>query len=149
MEMKYDSYYEKELPYKMSMEELMEESTREDGSVYFTQQDILAYIRERGADNVVFMMPTTLPNDMMLTPFGFGLSSGRNGNARCKIVPVDDPMYNPLVERDAIRENHWYHAYKIKLTPIEYNGFVDSWYVSDFVSAINEGRIQIWEEEAV
>ena len=44
MQTKYDEYMKKELPYRMTLEELFEYSNNGE---YFNTYDVLAYIRER------------------------------------------------------------------------------------------------------
>ena len=143
--MKYDSYYKKEIPYTMTLEDLFKRAAQYGGKFFhYSEEDVLAYIRYICIDNALFYMSTELPQDIM----DFGgvvLSSGRSGKAPCRIVPVEEDLYNPLIEKDSLHEGHWYHPYKIKLTPVDFNGCIDSWYFMDFVSAINGGNIEIWE----
>jgi len=149
VEMKWDAYYEAEKPYKMTMEDMHERSKARDG--YITEEDFLAYLRYRRND-VRFYAPTEMPSDITLFPLGgFALTSGKSGRALCRLMtredgePYTDSSYNPIEEKDALWENHWYRAYKLAITPVEFRGCVDKWYVSDFLGAIRDGRIEIWE----
>lgn len=154
MEMKYDSYYEKEIPYKMTMEELVERQQKRSG--FISEEDLLAYIRYCG-EKVRFYAPTAYPESIMPVPFMGGMAlveSGHEKKALCRIVTgkdgerYKDSAYNPLVEGGVIqRDGNWYCAYKMSITPVEFKGVVDSWYVSDFCSAINRGNVEIWELE--
>jgi len=62
METRYDSYYEKEIPYKMSLEELL-------SIEYKREEDILAYFRYIGIDNVRVILPATPQASIHKTPF--------------------------------------------------------------------------------
>lgn len=138
MTTKYDAYYEDSFPYTMTMEEYSEIK-------HPTEREILALIRGIGIENVRFYMKSHLPQDMLcITPLGM-MVGDCSGMAVNRIVQDTDPMYNPLVEKDRIRENHWYHPYKIMLTPTEFNGCVEKMYFSDFCSMVEKGYIQIWD----
>jgi len=146
MEMKYDGYYKKEIPYKMTLEELFERSTIKEDYFYMCHEDILAYIRERG-ENFTCMAHATVPENMMHLPFGMGcISSGEKELVPCRIVLSDDELYNPLHEgNDTFHKNHWHHPYKIKFTPIEFKGCIERMYVSDFCGHIQKGYIILTE----
>lgn len=151
-EVKWDGYYEKYIPYKMSLDVLFARAcdrVDNDERAWYVEEDVVAYIRYRGFDNVRFYMMTELPEDIIGTPFGFALTTGKSGKALCKLHydGEEGGLFNPLIEEDDIHKDHWYHAYKIKLTPVEYEGVVDRWYFSDFVSHMREGGIEIWETE--
>lgn len=137
MEKRYDSYYEKEILYKITLEELIELE-------YKSEEAILAYFRQIGIDNVRVIIPATPTSSIMLSPFpGIALCAGKKVDTICKMINEDDPLYNPLVERDCLRSEHWYHPYKIKFTPIEYEGVIESYYFSDFCSLLNAGYAKI------
>lgn len=152
MELKWDSYYKREIPYRMTLDELHYEATKRDSEwPHYSEENVLAYIRHRGPENVRFYMSVTHPRDVMNLSNLFGIpmilsSRNREYKTTCKVVTegVDD-IYNPMYEKDNLHEGHWYHAYKIVLTPTDYEGVLEKMYVSDFVSGINRGYIEIWE----
>jgi len=57
MQTKYDEYMERELPYRMTLEELFEQSNNGE---YFNTYDVLAYIRERG-EKFTCLCPASTP----------------------------------------------------------------------------------------
>lgn len=137
METRFDSYYEKDMPYKMSLEELADLDHKR-------EEDILAYFRQVGIDNVRVIIPATPSSSIMVSPFpGIALCSGEKVDTVCRMINEDDPLYNPLVERDNLRPEHWYHPYKIKFTPVEYEGVVERFYFSDFCSLLHRGFAKI------
>ena len=137
MEKRYDSYYEKEILYKITLEELITLD-------YKSEEAILAYFRKIGIDNVRVIIPTTPSNSIMLSPFpGIALCAGEKVDTICKMINEDDPAYNPLIERDCLRLDNWYHPYKIKFTPVEYKGVIESYYFSDFCGLLNNGYAKI------
>jgi len=70
MEKRYDSYYEKEILYKITLEELIELE-------YKSEEAILAYFRKIGIDNVRVIIPATPTSSIMLSPFpGIALCTG-------------------------------------------------------------------------
>lgn len=141
METRYDSYYEKKLAYKMTLEELL-------AKPYKKEEDILAYIRYVGVDNFRVILPADPPQNITLVPFvGIALCSGEKVPTLCRMVNETDPLYNPLIERDTLRRNHWYHPYKIKFTPVEYQGVNDRYYFSDFCSIVQDGFAKIVENK--
>lgn len=115
METRYDSYFEKEIIYKISFEELQNVK-------YLSEEIILAFMRNCGDKLRIYI-----------------------DNTICKLVEENDASYNPLYEKDSIHENHWYHTYKIKITPSEYDGFVETMYFSDFCLLVRKGNIELWE----
>jgi hypothetical protein len=149
MEMKYDPYYKEEIPYKMTLEDLHEKGTHE-GYTSCSERDILAYIRYRGEKFRCRVMSATKG---IMSPLGMMCSSDDEEMVLCRLVTekdgkkYTDSSYNPLIEKDDIREGHWYHSYKLSITPVEFERVIDSWDVSDFCSAINDGQIEIWEME--
>ena len=137
METRFDCYYEKNIPYKMTLEELV-------ALEYKREEDILAYFRQVGIDNVRIIIPSTPSSGIMEMPFvGIALCSGEKVDTVCRILNEDDPLYNPLVERDSLRPEHWYHPYKIKFLPVNYEGVVERFYFSDFCSMLNRGHAKI------
>jgi hypothetical protein len=143
MEYKYDSYYKERIPYKETMKEL---HSSHDG--YITERDLLAYIRNcNDGKDFRFIAEVDANKNPIITPLG-AISDGTHmEKVLCKLVLVDDSSYNPLVEKDILRENHWYHPYKIEFTPVEFQGFIEKRYFSDFCSAIDRGNITLIEEE--
>ena len=128
METRYDEYYEREIPYKMTLEELK-------GLDHPKEEDILAYFRHVGINNVRVIVPATPQSGITITPFpGIAMCSGERVATLCRMVDEDEPLYNPLVERDYLRPEHWYHPYKIKFTPVEFEGVTERFYFSDFCS---------------
>ena len=123
METKFDEYYKKEIPYKVSYRELQ-------NSIYLTQEKVLAYFRGVGVENVrvEIEFPTESRNIKKIV---------------CKMINIDDPTYNPLIERDVIQKNHWYHPYKIEFTPVDYEGVTERFYFSDFCSMLESGHAKI------
>ena len=138
MEKRYDAYYEKEIPYKMSLEELV-------ALKYKRAEDFLAYFRHVGIENVRVVIPANPPQNITLVPFiGIALCSGDRVDTLCKMINDPSDLYNPLLDKeDTIHPGHWYHAYKIKFTPVEYEGVVESFYFSDFCSLLNAGHAKI------
>ena len=137
METRFDCYYEKDIPYKMTLEELADLE-------YKREEDILAYFRQVGIDNVRVIIPSTPSSGIMETPFiGIALCSGEKVDTVCRMLNEDDTLYNPLVERDGLRPGHWYHPYKIKFLPVNYEGVVERFYFSDFCSMLNRGHAKI------
>ncbi len=138
METRYDAYYEKEIPYKMSLEELV-------SLEYKREEDFLAYFRHIGIENVRVIIPANPPQNITLVPFiGIALCSGDRVDTLCKMIDDPNDLYNPLLDKDnVIHPGHWYHAYKIKFTPVEYEGVVENFYFSDFCSMLNSGHAKI------
>lgn len=137
METRFDSYYEKEIPYKMTLEELA-------SLEYKREEDILAYFRQIGIDNIRIIIPATPSSSIMKSPFpGIALCSSEKVSTVCRMINDPDPLYNPLVERNTILPEHWYHPYKIRFTPIEYDGVLETFYFSDFCSLLNNGSAKI------
>lgn len=118
--MKYDSYYEREMVYKMTLEELNQD--------YMTNEKILAYIRHRG-DKIRFYL--NFENEL------------RRYSGVCTIKNVEDSSYNPLIEKN-FREGNWYHPYKITIKCVDDEEKYDSYYFMDFCSLINQGYIELW-----
>lgn len=145
MKTKYDEYMERELPYRMTLEELFEKS---DNGRFYTEVDVLAYIRERG-EKFTCLCPASTPSDMCgVSPLGM-MVSGRSEKVPCRIyIDKNKDSYNPLFE-DTIAGGvtHFSSTYKISMTPIEFEGCVETFYFSDFVSMINDGRIILQEIE--
>lgn len=149
-EHKWDTYYEKYLPYKMDLNALAFLGTTLKGkNAYFSEKDVLAYIRYIGIDNVRFYMEVPDPDGLYFIPFlGAFLHSGdKRKKAVCKIYinPENKELFDPLKEGDAYAAQHWYHPYKIQFTPTEFLGSIETMYFSDFVSGLERGDIEIWE----
>lgn len=142
MQTKYDEYMERELPYRMTLEELFEKS---DNGRFYTEVDVLAYIRERG-EKFTCLCPASTPSNMCgLSPLGM-MVNGRTEKVSCKIYTGG--RFNPLDENCVSGGvNHFSSAYKISMTPIEFEGCIETFYFSDFVSMINDGRIILQEIE--
>ncbi len=148
-EVKWDTYYEEYIPYKMCLDVLyaraMEHVEKDTDRAFYRERDVLAYIRERGDK---FRCLAKSATRGMMSPLGLMVSSDDFEKVLCKLYDdKDGDLHNPLVERDAIREDHRYHPYKIKITPAEFDGCIDKHYFSDFVSLIGDGYIEIWEPE--
>jgi len=138
METRYDSYYEKEIPYKMSLEELL-------AIDYKRAEDFLAYFRYIGIENVRVIVPATAQRNIHKSPFlGVAMCSGDRVDTICKMVNNENDLYNPLIEKGClIHPGHWYHAYKIEFTPVEYEGVIERFYMTDFCAMLNSGRAKI------
>jgi len=148
-EVKWDTYYEEYIPYKMCLDVLyaraMQHVEKETDRANYNERDVLAYIRERGDK---FRCRALSAVRGMWSPLGLMVSDDDEQMVLCKYYDdKDGDLHNPLVERDALREGHWYHPYKIKITPVEFDGCIDKYYFSDFVSLIDEGHIELWETE--
>lgn len=141
METKYDGYYEREMPYRMTMEELQSLD-------YMGEEEILAYMRHIRIDNLLIKAKTHFPKNMIVTGFlpGIALCSGNKECSICKIVNDEDLMYNPFIERDdGFDRDHLSSPYKIKFTSIEFDGVIETMYFSDFCSLVKEGKIELIE----
>lgn len=149
-EVKWDSYYEEYIPYKMCLDVLyaraMEHVEKDTDRANYRDRDVLAYIRERGDK---FRCLARSATRGMMSPLGLMVSSDDEEMVLCRHYSDKkrdrEGSYNPLIEKDSIREDHWYHPYKIMLTPVEFDGCIDKYYFSDFVSMLDEGHIEIWE----
>lgn len=76
----------------------------------------------------------------------FALCSSEYEKTICTIVNDNNPLYNPLLDPNCeIHLNHWYSPYKIKYTPIEFNGIIKEMYVTDFCSHVRDGYIELIE----
>jgi len=139
MEKKYDSYFEEEIPYTETLEEL--HNSNKDG--YITERHLLAYIRSRG-EKFTCIARVNVPKTIIQTPLGAVAMDDNYQSVPCKIVL--DRQYNPLKSYISIEEDHWYGPYKIQFTPSEFNGFVETMYFSDFCSHVNSGDIIITED---
>lgn len=135
MILKYDSYYEKEIPYLMDMEEI-------ENFEYISDQMILAIMRKIGRKNLRFCTTVTKPSKIF---FHGHVLPGMPEEVKsiCRMIDIDDAMYNPLCEYDCLRENHWYHPYKIKLISTEFRCSPEIYYFSDFCSLVMREQIQI------
>jgi len=145
METKYDSYYDRKIPYTMTFDELYTLTDRGDGKLRFNEENVLAYIRQRG-DKFRMIAPVSLPDEN-----GF-LSCNEYENVLCKIdFPEDDSdLFNPFYVSDFdAEEGRWYHAHKMCVSPIDFPRFVQKMYVMDFVSLLNSGSIIIEEWDDV
>ena len=141
METRYDGYYEREIAYKMTLEELQEYAKAHNG--HMGEEHILAYIRFKG-EGFTCMAHAAPAESIMPTPFGFALTSEKKSGILCKIMLRESNLYNPLKEdHDILHENHWYNPYKIEYTPVEYQGCVEKMYFSDFCHHINQGYITL------
>ena len=142
MKYKYDSYFEKQIPYKMSMEELSELE-------YQTDAHILAYLRYIGIENIAILAYTYSLKNIMKIKFDFietTICSSEYEKIICRILNDDDKLYNPLLENNSIiHKNHWYSPYKIKYTPIEFDGVIKRMYVTDFCQEVRSGQIELIE----
>jgi len=138
METRYDSYYEKEIPYKMSLEELL-------SIEYKREEDILAYFRYIGIDNVRVILPATPQASIHKTPFfGIAMCSSNKTATLCRMINNKNDLYNPLIEKEnTIHPGHWYHVYKIEFTPIEYEGVIERFYFSAFCSLLKSDKAKI------
>lgn len=151
-EVKWDAYYEEYLPYKMCLDVLyargMQWGDENSERANYNEKDVLAYIRERG-DKFLCKAPSAVRG--MWSPLGLMVSTNDEQMVLCKLH--SDPerdrggLFNPLVEKDDLWENHWCHPYKIMLTPAEFDGCIDKYYFTDFVSMLDTGHIELWETE--
>jgi len=150
METRYDAYYERDIPYKMTLDELKERS-KDNYKGQMREEDILAYIRYRG-DKFRCMAKSAVRG--IMSPLGLMASTDDEEMVLCRLVTgkdderFNDSAYNPLVD-NTFHENSWYSAYKLALTPALFNGCIDKYYVSDFCSILNDGYITIVEPENV
>ena len=142
MEIRYDPYMEKDLPYRMTLEELFERSDLNE-KLWVRETDLLAYIRFRG-ESFTCLAPASAPKNMMITPLGC-MTDGRSDFIPCKVHTSG--FNNVLDESDPLWPGHFSHAYKIELTPIEFNGCIERFYFSDFCSLINDGYVILQEIE--
>ncbi len=151
---KYDGYFQKELPYKMNLEELFERSyDKEKDWFHYSEQDFLAYVRQRG-EKFTFFASIKMPKQIIKTPYGpMPINHIYSELIPCKIcLDSEDAAHNPISKEfnglDRER-NSWYHAYKIQITTVEDFGFPvkDTMYVSDFISHFNRGKFFIAEVE--
>jgi hypothetical protein len=102
VEKKYDGYYEKELPYKMTLEEIVNELEKG----FLTSEQLVAYIRSRGEKFrcICYNFSKEIKEPM-------------------KLVLINNDLFNPILDKeDQFHKDHWYHAYKLRLTPSEYDG---------------------------
>jgi hypothetical protein len=145
METKYDSYYDREIPYTMTFDELYTLSDRGDGTLRFREENVLAYIRNVG--DKFRMIAPAVPGKNITPVFpGLAISSGEPENTVCKLVLEEDDFHNILhVSPYDIEQGHWYSPYKISFTPVNYSGLKEKMYFSDFVSLLNQGIITIKE----
>lgn len=143
MEIRYDDYLEDYFPYTMTLEELFEKSLRDD-TIYYNDKDVLAYIRHRG-EKFTCLAPASTPENLIRGPLDIVLSSGRSEKVPCKIFLKG--IHNVLKPMTSLWPNHFASAYKIQLTPIEFDGCIETFYFSDFVSLLNEGHIVLIERE--
>lgn len=137
---KYDNYMKKELPYRMALEELFDKSNQGE---WYREEDVLAYIRERGV-NFTCLCPASTPDNMHgISPLGM-MVSGRSNFVPCKIYTKG--YWNALDEKqNPIWPDHFSYLHKIQVTPIEFEGCVETFYFSDFVHMIQEGRVILQE----
>lgn len=141
MEMRYDGYYEKEVFYKMTLEELH-------SFEHWADEHILAYMRHVGIENLIIVAKTTPPQNILFVPFlnGMALCSGKKQPTMCKIVDDESHSYNPFKDSTCtIHKDHWYSPYKLKYTSIEFEGVIESMYVCDFCSHVRDGKIELIE----
>jgi hypothetical protein len=166
METKYDAYYERDIPYKMTLDELYQRALERSGEplqrneehLSFTEEDVLAYFRYRGADKVRIWKYSAAPRNIMNIGSLFGMpglamvSGESDQKTLCRLYVGGergrDSSYNPLLDESIVpRDGAWYTAYKIMFTPVWYSGVIDKHYVSDFVSGLREGTYEIWESD--
>lgn len=141
MEMRYDPYYEEELPYRMNLEELFERANRKD-YFHIQDRDVLAYIRERGI-SFTCLAPASTPRDMLgMSPLGMMVGS-RSELVPCKIYTGG--LWNPLDESNTLHPGSFGYAHKIQVTPIEFEGCIETFYFSDFCSLISDGSVVLIE----
>lgn len=145
MEMKYDSYYEEERVYKMTYAELMSSWKEKD---WLQESHVLAYIRYCG-ENFRCIAPMAVRG--IMSPLGMMVSDDDYQPIMSRICTekdedrFTDSSYNPLIEKDDFHEGNWYHSYKLGLTPVDFEGGIETYYVSDFVSLIRHGVITLQE----
>lgn len=125
METRFDSYYEEQIPYKMTLEELNTNGINE--------RNFLAYMRFRG-ESFKFLSPKNYGDLKKVL--------------HCQIVvpgyPVD--LFNPLYEKAFFGgKDHWCHPYKIIITDVKTKNKLEQLYFSDFVSLFKKGIFEIVE----
>lgn len=128
MIVKYDDYYERVLPFAMSLQELMVEP-------YWSEVLILATIRGLG-DSCKFIMPT---------------NSKTSPDTTWVVLQTDDPGTNPLNTMYSTSDKiNWYNPHKIILVATVVTETVDTicataikeeFYFSDFCSELRSGII--------
>lgn len=134
MEMKFESYYGKDQVFKMTFTEL----TTKFENGWITEDDILAYIRFCGVGKFR-MNALALPAGVD----GF-FKTGEPEMTLCRIVDDENPLYNPLRVANLDEEQgHWNTPHKIRFTPVNYSGNVETMYFSDFCSHVRDGSIEI------
>lgn len=127
METKYDAYYEREIPYLMTLEEIADRLQ----NGFLTDEELVAYIRSR-------------KEKFLCVAYNFN----KEIKEPMKLVLENNDLFNPILDKeDIFHKNHWYHAYKLKLTPSEYEGYIEEWYVSDFTNSIRNGYTTLIEEQ--
>ena len=118
MELRYDSYYERDIPYKCSLSELLEEIKK----TWLTAEFFFAWLR----------------NESNSIRFKIG-----DDDSIWEYKPSPERSHcDPLCEQDTLHENHWYHSYKITLMNDE--GYEREWYCMDLISCIRENYVKVW-----
>jgi hypothetical protein len=137
IEYRFDSYYGRDIPYRMSREDF-EASDK-------CSENLLAYIRQMGFDHIQFLAYATT-NFVLIPGMNIALSSsGGDKKVWCRMVDNANNIYNPLREEDGFHKDHWYHPYKIEYTPVDFKGCIKHMYFSDLANMIKRGHIELRE----
>jgi hypothetical protein len=98
---------------------------------FITTNDLLDYIAEKGIENVRFIVP--MKQTGIISPLGLMISSNDpDYPTKCKITE----------NRYQLKDN-----YKISLTPCEYEGYIEHYYISDLIGLIKGKFIQLVDPE--
>jgi len=138
MEFRFDTYYEKDMIYKMN--------TNEFAAVdYMSEEAVLAFMRHIGVENIEIVASVPSQAGICDSGMGFGLvDADKNEVAPCRMISGDS-IYDPLNEEDNLRENHWFHPHKIRFTPKSFDGCRTEMYFSDFCSSLRRGQIRLYD----
>jgi hypothetical protein len=130
VEYKFDGYLNRDLAYKMTLEDLHERS-----QMYgISEEDFTAYLRYR--DGKVTFLDKSLIHFRAKKPIEIML-----------ITESKRDSYNPISDTDdGMNRNGWYGPYKMVFAPVSDPSWENSAYVSDFVSLINLELIEILEK---
>lgn len=143
METKFDSYYDKDLPWKITATEF--ETARTEHRL--TDNMLVARLRAIGAENVRIVIPCAQPKDIMLTPIpgmAFVSATDEKVPTECRLtVPKNAPDLHNVFANDS--KKHWAHYYKICLTPVGFAGVIDRFYVSDLAGLLKSGYAKLVE----
>lgn len=143
MKLKFNRYYEKEMIYEVSLQELLE---RKKDIGYFEEEWVLAYIRKE-KENAIFNIPFSVLNKSF-----FFKEQELKEMLPCQICTEKDDdlfeksMYNPIINDESFElSKNWYFNYKIGFRSIEDKLINRLFYITDFIIMLNDNRITIKE----